>query len=251
MSKKITQLPTATAIADDDKLLIVDTSDGLSKQVDRSVLVGAPQVVTGELFDEFVEYESSIWDDTNSTGTGVVSFLAAGNAEHDEGFGIVALDTGAGIGTAQYIHGAGGTPVQVFRGSFALAAELRVKLPATPTDVGFEFGFGDGGTSFVFARYDEGVGTWTFASSSTAGASSDSDATAVAAVAGWNTLRIEVDPGVAARFYVNGTLVSTLTTAAAILQGNDQTGPYMLASTAGATAGAVYVDWFRATAART
>ncbi len=253
MSRKITDLPVATEVAGDDPLLVTDTSAGLSKQADAELVRDVAGVVAARLFDDFLSGVTSLWDDTNSTGTGVVTFLEASDAESDEGFGIVKLDTGAAAGVARYEHGTAGTPFEAFRGSLTLVAELRVKAPASPKDVSFVYGFvGDTAGSILQVEWVEGVGTWTLTVQSTAGGGGPTtDATAVAAVAGWQTIRIELDPGAEARILVDGVLVATVTSATDVPQGVDSMSVSVEAETAGATAGAVLVDWFLAKVNRT
>lgn len=203
-----------------------------------------------EIFLDFLSNESFLLDDTNSSGTGTVSSVSGGDPNADEGYGILELDTGAGIGKARNEHGSSGTPFLAFRGSLKTVAELRVKFPATPSDISFSWGFNDLAGSSCQMSYTEGAGTWNTLSESQAGTDADQDATAVAAVAGWNTLRIEWDPGIEARFYANNVLISTIAIANAIPQGNDEMSVHQEADTVGATAGAIYLDWLRITSAR-
>jgi hypothetical protein len=200
---------------------------------------------TSELFIDFVADDAFAIDDTNSSGTGTVVRVSGGHAQADEGYGILELDTGAGAGEARAEHGFSGTPFLAFRGSLRTVAEVRVKLPADPTDVTFGCGFDDNSGTSCRAAILEGVGNWIFAAESAAGGGSETNITAVAATAGWHTLRLEWDPGVEARFYVDDVLVSSEAVANAIPQGDDEMSFIIAAETVGATAGAVYVDWLR------
>jgi len=251
VTKPFTDLPVKTSLGPDDLIAIVDNDDGLSKSVKGS-LVGASSAESN-LFLDFVANESFLLDDTNSSGTGAVAPVEGGHAEADEGYGILELDTGAGIGLARIEHGTAGVPFHAFRGSLSMVAEFRVKFPATPADITFSCGFDNAGTpASAKVLYAEGVGTWAFLIESTVGGNTDSEATAIAAVAGWHTLRIEWDAGVEARFYVDDVLVSTLTGVSgdAVPAGADDMTLYIEADTAGATAGAVYADWLRLRQAR-
>lgn len=196
------------------------------------------------LFDDFLSGNNSYYAD-NSTGTGAVTIVSAGNVDADEGLGIVEFDTGAAAGTARW------DTALMFRGSFTTSAELRVKLPSTPGDVAFEWGFDDLSGSSCRVGYSEGESDWTFQVESQDGASSDSDPLVEPLAGGWQNVRLEWDPGSAARFYLNDTLISTLSGAGAVPNADDQMALFFSVTRAAGPASQVYMDWVRVIARRT
>jgi hypothetical protein len=196
-----------------------------------------------EFFDDFISGDNTYYTD-DSTGTGTLGIIDAGDAPADEGMGILQLDTGAGIGV-----GAGSTAL-IFRGGLATVAEMRVKLPATPGDVAFAWGLDDLGGSSCKMVYAQSDVNWDMVAESTAGGGSTVDNSAVAISGGWQTLRIEWDPGVASRFYVDDTLVSTISTALTAPRTTDQMSLFISAGRAAGPASAVYIDWVRVVSQR-
>ena len=197
--------------------------------------------VQSTFFDDFFEDSTTIYTDLSS-GTGAVTILAAGNADADEGFGIVEFDTGAGTGEATIF-----TANPRFRGSLASVAEFRVKLPATPGDVGFSWGFDDQASSGSSCKvgYAEGATDWDFVVESISGTNTDSDLSVTPITSGWQTLRLEWTPGASARFYIDDVLISTLTGAGAVPTADDQMALFFRVEKAAAPARQVHADWVR------
>lgn len=252
MSTKITDLPVATELADDDAFIITDASDGLSKQVPASLVSGTPAPSNApNFFSDFQVGDVAAWDTSSGLGTGVVGALTADNANADEGFGIWELATGANVGLARIQHG--GPAEQTFRGSLPYVAEYRVKLPPTPSDVILSFGFDNDNlapTNVCQLQADEGVGTWTLTVASVAGGGTDSEATATAAVAGWQTIRVEYDPASEARAYIDDVLIATVTNATAVPQGNDSMTAKLAIQKSVGPSVSMFVDWVRITGER-
>lgn len=245
MARKITELPEASAIADDDLFVIVQAADGLSKKA--SALAAGVSGGPGRavVFSDFVtNVDTAMWNTAGSTGTGTVIQLPAGNADADEGLGIWKLDTGAGAGKALISHSAIGN--YWYRGSLSYAIEARVKLPATPANITFLLGFDDFALgSAVVLAYNQGVGTWELYCRSTTSGTAANDPTAIAATAGWHTIRVEYESNVRARAFVDGVLVATVSTPAAIPHGVDAMTVEMYAQRSAGPVEFVLVDWLR------
>lgn len=199
--------------------------------------------VQATFFDEFFSGDNTFYTD-GSTGTGAVSPISAGNADADEGLGILEFDTGAAAGLAILSTG------QFFRGSFTTVAEFRVKLPVVPGDVGFSWGFDDGSGSSCKVGYAQGETDWDFVVESQDGGSTDSDLDVLPISGGWQTIRLEWIPNSLARLYINDVLLSTLSGAGAIPRADDQMGLFFSVERAAGPASQVYADWVRVIAQR-
>jgi hypothetical protein len=176
-----------------------------------------------------------------TTGTGSTSPIAADDTDHDAGIGIVEFIVSTdGTGSVRW-----DTNNDQFRGSHSVYMEIRVKLPATPGNIAFEVGFDNESDTSAKIGYSEDDPEWDCAVESGVGADSDSDtATGVTVNAGWQIIRIEVDAGVAARFYVDDSLVTTLG-AAGVPEGADEMDFFIAASQATGSAESMFVDWIR------
>lgn len=199
--------------------------------------------VQATFLDEFIGGNNTYYTD-NSTGTGAVASISAGNTDADEGLGILEFDTGAGMGSARFDTGL------IFRGSLAAVIELRFKLPVVPGDVGFEWGLNDLAGSSCRVGYPEGATDWTFLVESQDGGSSDTAVDVTPISGGWQTIRLEWVPDSLARFYINDLLISTLSGAGAIPRAGDQMALFFDAKRAAGPANQVYADWVRVIAQR-
>ncbi len=245
MAKAITDLPVASVLDDADPLVLVDSSLSLTVQANLERIRGNGASVW-EYFGDFDPRDAvEAYDDSASTGTGTQTQIAGDQADADEGFGIVALSTGAAAGRADLVLGK--SSLQLIRGEKIASIEARVKLPATPTDIGFSFGFDNASSGSDMARMyiDETFGLWRLECQSTNGTGTVIDATAVAAVAGWQTLRIDVVPATSATAFVNGTQVATVTDGTAVLQSNDAATFNIFAERAAGPSRSVSIDWVR------
>jgi hypothetical protein len=122
--------------------------------------------------------------------------------------------------------------------------EIRVRTPSTLGDVTWHVGVNDGaGASYAWIGIVGGV--WQAeANSVTGGGPADVDATAVAGdVNTWHMIRIEIDDGTAARFYLDGVLISTLVAAGAIPRAGDRIGIWVDAAHAAVAGGDLNVDY--------
>lgn len=245
MSKRVTDLPVATEVADNDPLLTTDVSTGLSKQAPRSLVGGnVGDSLRSVFFSDFELGDVAAISTSESTGTGTAGPIVASDPDADEGFGIWELATGAGAGAAQISHDT--PPAFAFRGSLTRAIEVRVKLPSIPSDVTLIVGLHDFALgNAIFFGFNEGAGTWELFCASAAGGGNASDSTAIAAVGGWRTLRVEIDPGAEVRAYVDGVLVATVTSATAVFQGDDAFTAGIGCERAAGPSSSVFIDWVR------
>jgi len=246
MARKITQLPLATTLAPNDRLVIVETATGLSKQI-RGELVGGSNADETIFFSDMSIADDAVWDTSGTTGTGSVLRVDLFNLspEAAEGFGVWELLTGSGNGRGEITFGV--PPAFYFRGSLVRVLEARVFIPTVPTDATFSIGFNDAQLvdACVF-YYDEGVGTWNLGCVSSAGGGGATDATAIAAASGWQTIRIEIEPAVEARAYVDDVLVATVTDATAVPQDDDRFTIQSFCSHAAGPKTSAFIDWIRA-----
>lgn len=159
-----------------------------------------------------------------TVGTGQIKHLPASDADASSASGAAKLSAAAvAADAASIIH-----DTLWVDPSISPVFECRVKLAATIGNVGFELGLSDlagGGASYALLTH--AGGDWRAEAASSTGTGSDATTTAVALVAdAWVVLRIEIDPGVDAKFYVGGTLITTLSTAAAIPAAGDELAPF-------------------------
>lgn len=176
-------------------------------------------------------------------GTGVVQHLAANHADII-GSAVGGVHIGASVASdrAAFFH-----DTAWIDPSAPALFEARVKLPSTIANVDIGIGLlDDDNVTTSAAVFSRSGGVWMPQTISATGASSDSEVTATAMVAdAWVVLRVEIDPGVDARFYVDDVLISILSTAAAAPQAGDVLRPDLFVSYA-AGADRIVVDWVRA-----
>lgn len=203
--------------------------------------IQAPSTVSGgsfQLFEDFIPgFSGYLPSSETKTGTGAINFPNADDADYD-GLGIVEFVASTdGTGLAQY------SPGFIFDGSMNPRFEIRIKLPSTPANVGVIVGLSndtDHGAVFSYAEDDTNWTTQVLSSST-----SDSDTAAAAITAGWHILRIEIDDDTAARFYIDGTLVSTLTGVGAVPTANEEIGLFIKIQQATGGAESVFIDWIK------
>jgi hypothetical protein len=194
-------------------------------------------------FDDFVALTPTAADGQrlarSVSGTGTVTLIdAAAAPASSEGIGWAKLFTTAAADVAQIAD-----QRNLFRGGMKPKHHARVKVPGVFADATMSQGLGSG-TSYGTIDTNT-AGQWVCAQKSNAGGGTQSSViSSPTPVAGTiYTVRIEIEPTVGTRFYIDNVLLATLTQANAIPQAADLLGQYVSLTGVTVNDAFAYVDY--------
>ena len=185
--------------------------------------------------DDFFHLDPDVWT-TSSTGNGSVKILAGDATASEDAAGVLEIITGTIAGASEAI-----SPNEWIRADSSPRFRTRVQITGTLAN-GVPL-IGLASSSASGARFSDVGGNWQAVMESEAGGGAVSADTGVAiALDTWVDLRVEVDDDSEARFFVDETLVATLTDVNARPRAADEMGIFFRETWVAGTGPALNVD---------